>query len=423
MTHVFRCVRRCVPATAMATAIAAMFAGLAIGGASWLAPIGAVFAQTPGTAGPIGLGDLFGPDSVDLKPEKARELVNAARKAKTPGQCPLGALFIFTPKGDPIFQQALAAARRQAVLNMLQRNGVDATRFFVDSLVGGEKNDAMLDLQLDRAKPKLTTTSVPPKGKKVKARDKITVTMVARDDAEPKHWQTGIKTIRLVAESEGGRVIASENYEACTDPRERRVEATYTVPANPPPIVRLAALTEDHVGLMDTDVGEFPTQGDWYGTFGWTHTCTGGGNTDVTRGTGDLTLDYDGRGNLTGTLVGSVPERKMTMPTCSGYALVTPGTFRAKLLGSYTPAPDRFAVQAVDVQTTHGRATLTCPAGGSIFEQPFFSAYEGPMFRDAFRDLRRQPDDSRTSTGEITVSVGGGTCTTAYSLRLRAAQN
>lgn len=257
--------RRRSPGQAISAALVASFAVLAIGGVSWLAPIDSVFAQTPGTSGRISF-NLFTGDSVDLNQKDAQRLIDAARKAKTPGKCPLGALFIFTPEGDPLFQQALAGARRDAVLQTLQRNGVDATRFFVDSLVGGKKNDATLDLQLDQAKPTLTTTSVPPKGKKVKAGDKIKVTMVARDDAEPKSWQTGIKTIQLVAESEGGRFIASENYEACTDPRVRRVEATYTVPSNPPPIVRLAALAEDHVGLMDTDIGEFPTRDVWAGT-------------------------------------------------------------------------------------------------------------------------------------------------------------
>jgi hypothetical protein len=199
----------------------------------------------------------------------------------------------------------------------------------------------------DKERPKLDTNSVPRKGTKVKAGDKIAVTMVARDHANL--WQSGIKTIQLVAESEGGRFIASENFPpaspGCTAlPPERRVEATYTVPANPPPIVRLAALAEDHAGLMDIDVGEFPTGGDWYGTFGWKHICQGGGNRDETRGTGDFTLDYDGRGNLTGTLVGSIPERIQTMPTCS-FKHVTPGTFSAKLVGSYTPGKDTFQLK------------------------------------------------------------------------------
>lgn len=414
---------RCAPRRTIAAARAASLALLAIGGVSWLAPIGSVFAQTAGTAGGVSLGDLFtGPDSVGFKPEKARELVNAARKAKAPGKCPLGALVILTPEGDPLFQPAIAGARREAVLDMLQRNGVDATRFFVDSLVSGKKNDATLDLQLDRAKPKLTTRSVPPKGTKVKADDKITVTMIARDDAEPKHWQTGIKTIQLAAESEGGRFIASENYEACTDPRERRVEATYTVPANPPPIVRLAALAEDHAGLMDTDVAEFPT-GDWYGTFGWTHVCTGPPGFGIkTRGIGDVTLDYDGNGNLTGTLAGNTPENLPTSPTCSSKFLA-PATFSAKLVGSYTPGQNTFSAQATDVQTTPGRNSHSCPAGSHVSDAPIFTVYEGPMFRESFRDLHRDPDGSLKSNGERTASVGPSTCTTRYSLTLQQARN
>jgi len=50
------------------------------------------------------------------------------------------------------------------------------------------------------------------------------------------------------------------------------VDATYVVPSNPPLIVRLAALAKDHAGLMDTDVGEFPTKGDWYGAASSGHT-------------------------------------------------------------------------------------------------------------------------------------------------------
>jgi hypothetical protein len=379
-------------------------------------------AQQPQTADHIGLGDMFGEDGANLKPEKAKELIDAARKAKAPGKCPLGMLAIFTPEGDELFQQALAKARRDAALETLQRNGVDATRFFVDSLVGGNKNDAVLDLRLDHAKPKLTTTSVPPKGSKVKAGDQIKVTMVARDDAEPKAWQTGIKTIQLVAESEGGRFIASENYEACTDPNARRVEATYTVPANPPPIVRLAALAEDHAGLMDTDVGEFPT-GDWYGTFGWTSECDGPpGFGGKVRGVGDLTLDHVGGGNLTGTLTGTTPEGLPIAPKCSAKVLA-PGTFSAKLVGSYTPGQNMFSAQATDVQITPGRALVTCPFATHESPAPAYPGYQTPALQNAFRDLRPEPDGSLKSNGERTDRPANSSCTTTYSLTLRQAQN
>ena len=161
-----------------------------------------------------------------------------------------------------------------------------------------------------------------------------------------------------------------------------------------------------------------PPRPSWTGRFEWTHICVGGGNRDETRGVSDLTLDHDGRGNLTGTLAGSTPERAQTIPSCS-VTYVAPGTFSAKLVGSYTPGQDTFSVQAAEGRTTPGRASWACPAGTTVTDQAFFTAYEGPMFRDAFRDLRRQPDGSRKSSGESTFSAGGGTCTTTYTLTLR----
>ena len=171
-------------------------------------------------------------------------------------------------------------------------------------------------------KPTLKTTSMPPKGTKVKPGDTIKVTMVAaRNDAT--RWQTGDREHLLIAKNPVVTSWSALGLPAGDSRRTARagwnrelLVLTYTVPPNPPPIVRLRAIAEDSAGLMDTDVGEFPT-GDWYGTFGWTHICVGGGNRDETRGVSDLTLDYDGRGNLTGTLAGSTPERKQTMPPCS----------------------------------------------------------------------------------------------------------
>jgi len=429
MTRLIRCrrtggrrtePRRCAAVRALAVALAATFAVLTIGGVSSFAPTGAVFAQTAGTAGQT-LFNLFDGDSVDPKADGLARLAAAIRQAKAPRDCALGELTIYTPKGDPLFQGALSNARRDSLLRALEGQGLGvAGRLSVKEETGSVgKFDAGYIPPRDDKPPTLRTTSDPPKGSKVTAGRTIKVTMVARDDAN--RWQTGIKTIQLVADSEGGRFVASENYAPCAEPREKRVEATYEVPANPPPIVRLTALAEDHAGLMDTDVGEFPT-GDWYGRFGWTHICQGGGSTDETHGIGDLTLDYDGRGNLTGMLVGSIPERKQTIPPCS-FKHVAPGTFSAKLVGSYTPGPDTFSAQAVDVRTTPGRASWACPAGSSVQDQGFFTVYEGPMFRDAFRDLRRQPDGSRKSNGESTFSSGGGACTTNYSLTLRQAQN
>lgn len=209
---------------------------------------------------------LFTGDSVDADSSEMRKLADAIRKALPPGGCLLGRLKIRTPEGDPIFQSSLAAARRDHVMAILDRQGIPvAGRLFVESTVFGPVggHDTVYEAPRDRKAPKLTTASVPRKGSKVKAGDQIKVTMVARDDPEP--WPTGLKTIQLVADSEGGRFIASENYEPCAQPAERRVEAMYRVPQNPPRWVRLTALAEDHAGHMDTDTGTFPTVEMWKG--------------------------------------------------------------------------------------------------------------------------------------------------------------
>jgi hypothetical protein len=194
------------------------------------------------------------------------------------------------------------------------------------------------------------------------------------------------------------------------------------VPPNPPPIIRLRAIAEDFAGNKDDDLGQFPTQGDWYGRFEWKHDCRGG--MDVTHGDADLTLDDVGGGNLTGTLTGRTPQRNQTMPACT-MTYIAPGTFSAKLKGSYTPGPETFFVEASEGQTTPGRASFSCTYANTVNDLHFYTAYEAPIFREAFRDLRRQPDGSwkLIPDGKHTQSAGGSTCTTTYSLTLNRTRN
>ncbi|HEY5606940.1 MAG TPA: hypothetical protein VIM38_01235, partial [Alphaproteobacteria bacterium] len=191
-----------------------MLAALA-GSAKIPAFVGHALAQQAQSTGPVPFRLFTAPDSVDLNDGAAGRLAEAARKAQGTGECPFARIRIETPKGDDLYQASIARARRQVVLEALNNRGIDVSRFVVDSVVFGGRVvpfDTYLDYDgvRDREKPKLDTTSAPRKGTKVKAGDKIKVTMVARDDANL--WQSGIKTIQLVAESDGGRFLASENY-------------------------------------------------------------------------------------------------------------------------------------------------------------------------------------------------------------------
>jgi hypothetical protein len=200
-----------------------------------------------------------------------------------------------------------------------------------DMFGGPAGHDTVYESPHDRTRPTLRTASVPPKGSKVQPGQRIVVSMTARDDAD--RWQTGIKTIQLAAESDGARDVAPTpvRYQPCSEPREKRVEATYVVPANPPPVVRLKATATDHANQTDFDVGEFPT-GDFYGTT----TYSGGQPPHQHTMRADLVLNHDGRGNLTGTMVGETRWiDASTAPGCFS-SMRRPHRFRVALVGAYT---------------------------------------------------------------------------------------
>lgn len=180
---------------AMAAALAASISVLAIGCVSFLASVDVASAQTPGTAGSISPNDLFaGEDSVVLTPDGMQKFRDAAQKAGTQGNCPRAKFTVVVKKGDPNFQDAFAKARRDALLSVLG----DQARYFVfETDNNGAKNDVRVDYDVSRdtIAPTLNVTWTPPKNSKVKARDRITAKVIARDDAND--WQTGIETIDL----------------------------------------------------------------------------------------------------------------------------------------------------------------------------------------------------------------------------------
>jgi hypothetical protein len=363
-------------------------------------------------------------ETVDPTDDGLQRLADAVRNVQRPDRCPLGELKIIQPKGDPLFMDATARARRDGLLAELDRRGLNvAGRLFavIDQSERG-KNDVTYTPAHDDKPPTLRTESTPPKGTKVQPGQRIVVRMAARDDAN--RWQTGIKTIQLVADSDGGRFIASENYQPCSDPKEKRVEATYVVPANPPAIVRLIALAEDHAGLMDKDIGEFPT-GDFYGMFNMT-TLTAG--QDRFRARADIVLNHDGRGNLTGTMTGQHEYVAHSTPGCS-FRMVQPNRFRVSLVGSFTErsAPATGPTLKVfirQIEETALTAEASCggpigPPGGwkfktSVFPPEVLLGTPGP-----FGDGQVLPDGTR----EYKLDAAPGGVGTRWAVTLRRARN
>ena len=247
--------------TAQATARALRALTLLLAALAGAAGFGsAVLAQTPGTAGPLTF-DLFSRDSVDIEPRVARSGSPRGAPAHGPGQCPVGRLTFHVEAGDKLFQDALGAARRDAVLAFLASQGIAASRFFADVAVGGTQNHVRLDINAarDDMAPTLDVEWTPPKGSKVTVGTRIAAKAVARDDANL--WQTGIKTIDLNVDRGGpfGFEDFPQPPRTCERlPPPRTLDGVYTVPSDPPPLVRLRAIAKDYAGNETETVGRVP---------------------------------------------------------------------------------------------------------------------------------------------------------------------
>ena len=385
----------------------------------------AALAQQAQTTGIVTFELFTGPDSVDLKPGAAQQLADAARRAQAPGQCPLGRFTIFVPEGDPMFQNSLGTSRRDVVLDALARQGIDPSRFFADVKMLGPRNDVQLDydVERDQTAPKLNVTWTPPKGTKVKAGGKIKAKAVARDDTN--RWQTGINTIDF--DVQGGGSFGFHDYPRPQPPCERpppprTLEGVYTVPSDPPPIVRLRAVTKDFAGHDARDIAEFPT-GDWYGTIDWSIAFPVG----RMWGRLDLAFDYDGQGNLKGRMTGDDHVEAQT--PCGPTTTETPSKLSANLVGQYTPSRNTMSLRLADQKFEQGqfRMCAIAPGGGIQYlsGQPFGGG--GPLYQPGLAQLLNsltvRADGSVEASGEWPVAPAEARSTLHMKLKLRRAQN
>ena len=374
--------------------------------------------------------DLFTGDTFDLIPGEASKFLHAARKAQAPDGCTLGRITMFVPEGEDLIWLATGGARRDAVLQLLNVNGIDPSRFFADVLPFGRDdtgNDAQLEYSpSDNDPPKLTVTSMPEKGKKVRANQRITVKAIASDDTN--RWQTGIKSIDLT--SEGGGPFGFQDYSqpptTCqSPPAPRTLQGVYTVPANPPPLVRLRAAAKDFAGNEIDLLANFPT-GDWYGRIDWRIPFPSG----RLWGRLDLTFDYDGQGNLKGRMAGDSHVETQPRGEFCGMTTQTPAKNSANLVGQYTPGTNAMSLRVADPQIEQGQFSM-CAAGPDGGPLPMSGqAFEGsgplgqPGLAQLLNSLTVKADGSVEASGEWPVSPASPTPMTLHmKLTLHRAQN
>lgn len=192
-----------------------------------------------------------------------------------------------------------------------------------------------VSLSPDTDKPTLNTTSTPPKGTKVKPGDTIKIRLEASEEysQDRRGWQTGVKKLQLIDESP--KPVVTPHWEggqprACAAKQWKQfLEVTYTVPANPPPVIRLRAIGEDFAGNQDFDLAEFPT-GDWFGTI--KKTVKGGGfNYTVDL---DVAFDVvDQKGTIKGRAHGKVRTQEDQVSTCTILWTFSPSEFEMPISG------------------------------------------------------------------------------------------
>lgn len=405
-------IRHCAPVTAIATAVAASFAMLAIGGVGFFAPIGAAIAQTPGTAGPVSLDKLFEDEDLPiLTPNGTQTLKDAAQRARAQGHCPRGTFTVVVKKGDPLFQTGLAKARRDSLVQAL---GDQARNFVFEIDINGAKNDVLLDYGVPRdiIPPTLNVTWTPPKGTKVKARDRITAKAIARDDAN--RWQTGIKTIDL--DVQGGAQFGFKDYpqppQTCeSPPPAQTLDGVYTVRANPPPIVRLRANAKDFAGNETEQWADFPT-GDWVGKLKLDAITPFYRNHALL----DVTLDYDGRGNLKGQLTGEASADAKGGIPCT-FSVTSTAKLSANLVGQYTPGTNTMSLTMTVPKVVKGVAICPPGTGSSEFGHGLI---DRPVLEQLLRSITTNADGSVDVTRE---DISEPQNTFSLRLKLHRAQN
>ena len=350
--------RRCAPGTAMAAALVASVAVLAIGGANSIAPIGAVLAQTPGTAGPVSLGDLFtGPDNLDLRPGAEKTFRDAVRRAQAaggalaPGQCPKPTITVTVRKGDDLFQGAVAAAQGDILKALL---GGDADKFhFVGNSAGATNNVEIDSSVADTGPPTITVT--PPSGTKVKNGQRLTIRVTATEP--PTGWQAGVKQIQIEDVDRHTNLAPWDNPAPAPRPcgntgLTHTIERSYVVPPDVS-VAHLKMTARDYHNPQNALLVEYPTA-DWYGTI--KKTAKGGGHNH------NIDINFEFVVEPDGSIKGSARARITTAPDqfsgCTTLWTYSPSEFDIPLSGRRDG--ENFEI-ALDPGTTTATITLAGP--------------------------------------------------------------
>jgi hypothetical protein len=408
-------------------------AALALGALASLGPVASGGAEPAPNADHPGCGasscyaatKLFDPGLTDFQWRNNQDLQDAAQwaagKLKDP-KPPSGDPGCYPPKrftvaiftgttGDPKLDPLVAKGRTDAVAGYLQKNAgiAPGTVDWTTPPPGKGQSDGQMEVTyngVDRDPPALKVTWVPPKGTKRKKGDTIAVTIVASERHEDGHasWPTGVQSLQLLADD--GLVEPTGQYRPPQPCARRTLPVTYTVPADPPPVVHLHALAEDGVGHESSEGADFPTV-DWTGTLDFS--IENRAPRSVQRGSTHLEFKLDEKqdGSVEGTVEGAYTFADSNYQ-CQ-VSSIAPGHVRARVTGTRTDTA--MSLRVTDVVDTPPQLTpcLGRPVRG------ISSAMGFPQTANVLAQLvarpgryhgeRSEPSGGPMSTGQMSWTV------------------
>ena len=131
--------------------------------------------------------------------------------------------------------------------------------------------DSVITLGEDTLAPRVMVVPLRAGGDVVKAGDKINLQVTAQEKRRNGPWQTGVRRIWLKTTPEGVSKPDEWNNPSplrkpCAEKTwEQPLQATYTVPKNPPPIIEICAYADDYADNEGNNCTDFAT-GEWRGT-------------------------------------------------------------------------------------------------------------------------------------------------------------
>lgn len=371
-------------------------------------------AQQAQSGGPVSLGDLFvtgtgvhgGPEpTAEFKPGAAERFKDAARQARAagdnlePGQCPKPKVTVTVASENDEWGRAVANAR---VLQLQDVLGADAGRFtfatqVVVTPVAGTEGNVKIDASIADAGPPAITVD-PPSGTKVRQGQRLRITVTA---AEPETgWQAGIKQIQIEDLDRRTNLEPWTNPAAAPRPCanvgfSETITRRYRVPDVP--VARLKITARDYHNPPQAIVVEYPT-GDWYGQLELSIVSPTVGVSSRL----DVTLDYDGRGNIEGRMAGDANMVKWGGYECPFSA--TPAKLSARLVGQYTPGRNTMSLTIAERNVGPGRVECVPPEARVPRDQFVWEHGHGyvdqPVIDRLFRNLAVADDGSVEASGE-----------------------